>query len=252
MNVDRYLARIQFEGDRHPSAETLTALQLAHLTHVPFENLSIHANEAIVLEPDALYDKIVRRRRGGFCYELNGLFAELLRALGFGVSRVAARVASAESGYSPPFDHMALLVSAEQSTYLVDVGFGDSFRLPLVVEPDRTQSQLGRAYKLVRDDDWLVLKGKQRDADWQPEYRFTQQAFELTDFVPRCHFHQTSAESHFRRGRVCTLATPDGRITLREHTLITSTLAGNRHERELADEAEVARVLAEQFGVVMA
>src|SRR5215208_3894293 len=111
MNVDAYLKRINYSGPLAPAAETLRALQVAHLLAVPFENLSIHACEPILLEEDALFTKIVDRRRGGFCYELNGLFAGLLRALGFDVAMLAAGVARPGGGFGPDFDHMTLLVT---------------------------------------------------------------------------------------------------------------------------------------------
>jgi N-hydroxyarylamine O-acetyltransferase len=111
MNIQAYLKRINYSGSLEPTADTLRALQVAHLKTVPFENLSIHANEPIVLEDNALFDKIVRRRRGGYCYEANGLFAALLRALGFEVAMLAAGVAEKEGGFGPQFDddHLILM-----------------------------------------------------------------------------------------------------------------------------------------------
>ena len=115
MNIKAYLERINYPlNDRRslaPDAETLRELQVAHLLAVPFENLSIHAGQPIVLEDDALFTKIVDNRRGGFCYEANGLFAALLRALGFDVAMLSAEVANAEGEFGPNFDHMTLLVS---------------------------------------------------------------------------------------------------------------------------------------------
>src|ERR1041384_7192098 len=111
MNIEAYLKRINYNGPRTPTAETLRALQVAHLRTAPFENLSIHAGEPIVLDEDALFTKIVDGRRGGFCYELNGLFAGLLRALGFDVAMLSAGVGRAAGGFSPGFDHMTLMVT---------------------------------------------------------------------------------------------------------------------------------------------
>src|ERR1041384_6819764 len=105
MNTEAYLKRINYSGSLEPTAETLRALQVAHLMAVPFENLSIHAGEPIVLEEEALFRKIVERRRGGFCYEVNGLFAGLLRALGFDVAMLAAEVGRAAGAFGPNFDH---------------------------------------------------------------------------------------------------------------------------------------------------
>ncbi len=113
MNVDEYLKRIDYTGSLRVDAETLRNLQLAHLRNVPFENLSIHAGEPIVLNDEALFTKIVSNRRGGFCYELNGLFSWLLRTLGFDVCMLAAEVANREGGFGPEFDHMALMVNLD-------------------------------------------------------------------------------------------------------------------------------------------
>ncbi len=111
MDIRAYLQRLNYTGAIAPNAETLRLLQLAHLRAVPFENLSIHSGEPVVLDDRALFEKIVGRRRGGFCYELNGLFAALLRGLGFEVEMLSAQVANAEGIFGPDFDHMTLMVT---------------------------------------------------------------------------------------------------------------------------------------------
>src|SRR5919107_4778825 len=122
MDVNAYLERIGYRGPLAPTAETLRRLHVAHLLAVPFENLSIHAGEPVVLDDDSLFEKVVGRRRGGFCYELNGLFAALLRALGFRVEMLSAAVAKPSGEFGREFDHMALLVHAGER-WLADVGF---------------------------------------------------------------------------------------------------------------------------------
>ena len=156
MNIKAYLERINYHGLLAPTAETLRDLQVAHLLAVPFENLSIHARQPIILEDEALFTKIVERRRGGFCYEANGLFAALLRALGFDVAMLSAEVARADGGFGPDFDHMALMVTLEER-WLVDVGFGDSFLEPLRLDERGEQVQGGRAYRILPDGPYLVL-----------------------------------------------------------------------------------------------
>ena len=136
MDASAYLQRINYVGPLAPSAETLRQLHLAHLLSVPFENLSIHRREPIVLDDAALFEKIVRLQRGGFCYELNGVFAALLRSLGFKVTMLSAEVANGKGEFGPPFDHMTLMVTLEDR-WLADVGFGDSFREPLRSEERR-------------------------------------------------------------------------------------------------------------------
>src|ERR1051325_2319757 len=120
MDIRAYLNRIDYDGPLEPTVETLRQLHAAHLLALPFENLSIHAREPIVLNDEALFQKIVVRRRGGFCYELNGLFAALLRALGFEVAMLSAGVMGASGEFSPEFDHMALMVTLGER-WLVDV-----------------------------------------------------------------------------------------------------------------------------------
>src|SRR5262249_6906854 len=152
--------------------ETLRALHVAHLMTVPFENLDIPLGRAILLNDEALFAKIIEQRRGGFCYELNGLFAKLLRTLSFRVEMLSASVYNAEGIPGADFAHMALLVSLDQR-WLVDVGFGDSFRLPLLLEESEEQPQAGRAYLLNRDDPYFILVQRDWDGEWKQQYRFT-------------------------------------------------------------------------------
>lgn len=252
MDVKAYLERIGYGGPVAPDAETLRALHAAHMRSVPFENLSIHAGEPIVLEDAALFEKIVVRRRGGFCYEDNGLFAALLRALGFDVSMLAAGVAKAQGVYGPPFDHMALLVKLEQR-WLADVGFGDSFVEPLLLDERGGQRQGRQAYRVEPFGDGERFRMSRRDAEgggeWEPQYRFDLRPHVYADYAERCHFHQTSPESHFRKARVCSLATEGGRVTLSGTRLIETGADGERRERELSDEDEFRAILRERFGV---
>lgn len=243
-NVTAYLQRINYHGTTTPSAETLRALQLAHLQTVPFENLSIHAGEPILLDDEALFAKIVERRRGGFCYECNGLFAALLRAFGFDVTMLSAEVANKDGSYAQPFDHMTLMVNGAQR-WLVDVGFGDSFLEPLLLDERGEQNE----FKVVDEDPYLVLMRRQENV-WTPQYRFTLRPYQYEDFAGMCRYHQTSPESHFTQKRICSRATESGRITLSEMRLI-ETRSDGRHEQVLATQQEYDGALAQHFGVVM-
>lgn len=250
MNIQAYLQRINYSGSLAPTAQTLRELQLAHLLAVPFENLSIHSGEPIILEDDALFEKIVVRRRGGFCYELNGIFAALLRGLGFKVDMLSARVANAQGDLGPDFDHMALMVTLEER-WLADVGFGDSFNEPLLLDCRHEQVQGERAYQIVPDDTHLILRRRESNDDWKTQYRFNPQPYDYPDYGEMCHYHQTSPQSHFTKARICTRATPEGRITLSEMRLITTVKGAQRQERGLKNEQEYERVLCEHFGIVM-
>ena len=226
-------------------------MQRAHLLTVPFENLSIHAGEPIVLEDEALFTKIVEGRRGGFCYEANGLFAALLRALGFDVTMLSAEVANPDGDFGPPFDHMTLMVSLEQR-WLVDVGFGDSFREPLLLDERSDQVQDNRAYRLLPDGAQMLLMQRDYNIEWKPQYRFTLNARSYGDFAEMCRFHQTSPQSHFTQRRICSLATETGRITLSDMRFIRTTEKGGREERTISSQEEYSKILRDQFGIVMA
>lgn len=250
LNIQAYLDRIGYREPLDPAAETLRALQVAHLQTVPFENLSIHAAQPIILDEAALFDKIVTRRRGGFCYELNGLFGTLLRALGFEVDLLSAGVRRMKGGFGPEFDHLMLAVHLEER-WLADVGFGDSFREPLVLDERGEQVRGDQAYRLDEDGDHLILFQRQgSEGDWERQYRFTLRPHELPEYEEMCRYHQTSPESHFTLKRVCTLARADGRVTLSDLRLIT-TRGGVREERTLESEAEHEAMLRELFGVVV-
>jgi N-hydroxyarylamine O-acetyltransferase len=246
VDVDAYLARIVYRGPRDPTAATLRALHRAHMEHVPFENLDIHAGRPIVLDEDALFDKIVRRHRGGFCYELNGLFSALLRAMGFRVTRLSAGVLNDDGTFGPDFDHMILLVELEER-WLADVGFGDSFREPLRLDVRDHQVRDGRPFRVRHDGVAGLMVAHWNGVSAPPGYTFDFDAHAFADYAEMCTFHQTSPESPFTRNRVCSRATPDGRVTLNETRLIV-TERGRRTERELT-EAEWDRALKEHFGI---
>ena len=250
MDTQTYLKRINYDGPTTLTAGNLRRLQVAHLQTVPFENLSIHAGTPVVLEDEALFTKIVQQRRGGFCYEVNGLFAALLRALGFDVTMLSAEVANAQGGFSEPFDHMTLMVTLEQR-WLVDVGFGDCFIEPLLLDELGEQVEDRRIYRIVPDGEFRILEQRE-DAGWTPQYRFKLDPYNYNDFGAMCRYHQTSPQSHFTQKRICSrLTTERGRITLSDMKLIETLKDGERSERTLAYEQEYTTVLRESFGIVL-
>lgn len=246
MNAPAYLNRIRYQGPATPSADTLRSLHRTHMFAVPFENLDIGLGREIVCDENRFLYKIVEERRGGFCYELNGAFAALLRKLGFRVTLLSARVSVGEGSYGPEFDHLALRVELEQD-WLADVGFGDSFVEPLRLEPDLEQEQFGRRYRLTSiEDGGLCLEANSGEA-WKEQYAFTLRPRELSEFAGMCHYHQTSPDSHFTRKQVCSLATPEGRITVTGDKMI-ETAGGVRKEQGL-QENEWPTVLSKKFGI---
>jgi len=246
MDVEAYLHRIKYDGPRKPSRACLRALHRQHLFSVPFENLDIPLKNTISLDLAQLYGKIVVRRRGGFCYELNGLFCELLTAMGFHVQMLSARVRRDDGTFGPEFDHMLLKVELEEP-WLADVGFGESFVNPIVFREGGSDDLSGHRYRLSRSgDEWQLLREDEKGE--VPLYCFRDVPRLLSDYAGMCHFHQTSPESHFTQGWICSKATPDGRVTLANMRLAV-TRGGNREETVLTTEAEVRCCLRDQFGI---
>ncbi len=246
MDIDAYLRRINYSGSRQACAASLRELQRQHLFTVPFENLDIALGTPICLDLRALYEKIVRRRRGGFCYELNGLFGELLTVLGFQVQMLSARVRREDGGFGPEFDHMILRVQVEEG-WLVDVGFGDSFLNPISFHAGGSDQANGCRYVLASaGDQWQLLR--EDDRERLALYTFRDVPHTLNEYEEMCAFHQTSPESHFTQTWVCSRATPEGRITLANMRLMV-TRDGKREEVLLSTEADLRRHLQQVFGV---
>jgi N-hydroxyarylamine O-acetyltransferase len=240
VDVTAYLARIGVPRPASADAAALRHLSWAHQVAVPFENLDIHLGVPVSLDPDDLFDKVVRRRRGGLCYELNGLFALLLEELGHRVERVAARVYRGD-GFGPIFDHLALVVDG---LWLVDVGFGRHSSYPLRLTDRGEQADPGGCFRLVDADggDLDVLR------DGEPQYRIERRSRSLADFEPACWWQQTWPESHFRASPVCSRLDGDDRITLSGRTLIRR-VAGERTETVLESDEDILRAYRDHFGV---
>lgn len=251
MEIPLYLARIRYAQPIKPDAQTLQGLQLAHMLHVPFENLDIGRKRPILLTEEALWNKIIVQKRGGFCYELNGLFARLLIEMGFEVTYLNARVFNREGKPGIDFDHLALLVKVPDppGRWLVDVGFGDSFNQPLRFDEPGEQIQGLRAYRLEQTTDGYVTWQRNYSGTWERQYLFdlTPRSFPA-DYESACLYHQTSPLSSFTRGSIISRATPDGRVSLEEGRLIL-TRNGQRSEQPVADKTEYEALLQEYFAI---
>lgn len=250
MTPAAYLERIGYTGQPAADLPALQALHLAHLRTVPFENLDIHAGREIVLGDEALYAKIVERRRGGICYELNAMFAWLLRALGFHVTLASANVHVNDAELTPDFDHMVLIVDIGGVRYLADVGFGESFLLPLALEEAGWQHDGAANYGVgFADGFYTVVRADATDPAAAPQrvFRFADTPRSLADFTARCDFHQHSPQTHFRRRTVCLRASAGGRIALRGDELTVVT--GSGRTVLLVTMPEQADMLRRYFGI---
>ncbi len=208
MNDGRVAAYLRRIGAAHPAvadARALRELQVRHLHAVPFENLSIHLGEEIVLTDEAVFEQVVDRGRGGICYQLNGAFAGLLRGLGYTVTLLGGRVV-ADGGPGLPYDHLALLVTGAGLTepWLADVGFGDHALHPLRYDSREEQEDPAGVFRLVEtaEGDLEVLR------DGKPQLVVEQRPRLLADFEVTCWYHRTSPLSHFTRSCRCARGSP--------------------------------------------
>ena len=243
-----YLCRIGHNKTFDVSASTLRGLHRAHLLSVPFENLDIHLHRPIVLDETALFEKIVNSCRGGFCYELNGLFAALLRDVGFKVTMLSAGVSREEGGFGPEFDHLVLLVQL-RDRWIADVGFDELMMEPLLLDNPGAQKQGTDTFRIIKAGDHCTLL-RLEAKNWKPQYQFTLKPHKLEEYSAMCVYHQTSPRSSFTQGRICSIAREDGRIKLTGKKLII-TINGEREERFIGGEEEFEQALREYFGITL-
>ena len=247
--VDKYLERINVRrNDISPDLGTLKLLQRQHLLNVPFENLDIHWKRPILLDTTGFHRKIVDEVRGGFCYELNGLFNELLRHVGFTTRLISARVFHDDGTTGPEFDHAAIIVSMNEGEYLTDVGFGDFTSGPLKFTVGEEQSDDAGTFSFRRNADGYFDVMKRVGDDWKGEYAFRDIPRDLSEFSEMCNFQQYSPDSHFTRGKICSVLTENGRKTLTDAKFIV-TINGERTETAVAHDTEFDEILMREFQI---
>lgn len=248
MNKNEYLRRIGIEeNDIEPNLENLKKLQRQHLLNAPFENLDIHWKRPILLDNDKFYEKIISGKRGGFCYELNGLLFKLLTALGYENKLVSARVFNGKD-FGAEYDHLAILTKIDGEEYLVDAGFGDFTAEPLKFVLDEEQQDKNGNFKLKKHDAEYFEVLKKKGEEWESDYIFKDLARDLSEFAEMCNFHQTSPESHFTLNKLCSIMTDDGRKTLTNNKFI-QTKNGVKTETEVNSEQEFDEILEREFRI---
>jgi N-hydroxyarylamine O-acetyltransferase len=256
INFDRYLQRIGITYRPAPGLDALRYLQKQHMLQVPFENIDIYYGVPVGLRTEAAYTKIVTRRRGGYCYECNGLFHALLQWLGFNSRMISCRVATGKN-IGAEFDHMALVVTIQEAEWLVDVGFGHFAAMPLLLEMDKVQ-QDGYAdycihpYGVLDGRNYLAAcRNKTARDEWAPIYLFTTESHPLEAFAAMHHYHQTAADSHFTKNLICSRLTESGRQSLVNNRLITTTEL-EKEDRLVYGHDALRDVLADTFDILNA
>lgn len=254
--VSAYLDRIGCADVRDPSVGVLADLHRAHMLTIPFESYDCALGRPVSVDPLVSLAKIVDRRRGGFCYELNLPFGALLRTVGYRVELLGCRpYLPAQPGkVEAEGTHVALRVTAEDARWLVDVGFGDSFLQPLSFDTSETQvREEGRAYRVVPAGDPAGLEGRaamiQEYGDEHQEAFDLEPGWAVQDFAEQCRIQSTEPGSWFVASPTCTLATESGRVSMVGRSRLITRLDGTRSERPIVDPADEAAVLRQVFGI---
>lgn len=253
INYDLYLQRIGAYTRPLPVLDSLILLQRQHLLRVPFENIDIYHRVPVILSPDAIYAKIVERGRGGYCYECNGLFHLLLQWLGFNSRMISCRVITGKN-IGAAYDHMALIVTIDDTEWLVDVGFGHFAATPLLLGTDMIQEDGYGSYSIRQDtniDGQVYLSAHRQQpgrADWLPIYAFTTGGHSLDAFLDMHHYHRTAPDSHFIKNLICSRLTETGRLSLLNNRLIATNKA-IKEDRLVYGYAALTDVLANEFGI---
>jgi N-hydroxyarylamine O-acetyltransferase len=247
-NLDSYFERINYKGNMEVSEDTLRGLHIAHTLNVPFENLDVFYKKPILLDGASLYKKISKERRGGYCFEMNGIFSLVLEEMGFKVTNLLAKVTIDGIHYTTK-THQAILVETGGTKWLADVGFGnDGLIAPLLLEENREQKQFAHTYRLIKDATLGYVLQKKNEDGYYPLYAFTLEACSPEDFLMSNHFTSTFPGSFFLTMRMCTMPTKDGRITLTDaHFKVVDK--NDVLDTPIVNEHEFIAILKERFGL---
>ena len=247
LDKELYLKRFNATS-KEPNLNNLTELQNLHLQHIPFENLDVIRRVPIYLNLSTIYDKVVSNNRGGFCYELNGLFHALLNELGYASHLVAATVLRPNGEWAKADTHAAILVHLEEP-YLVDVGFGaNTPRLPIPLSGD-SRTAIGNSYRIRQHDAQTFDLIYKTASNERTLYRFSNKKKELVDFHEGCIFNQVSIDSTFTHTDIITLATASGRLTLMDRTF--SEHENGISKKSILSAVEKKHVLQKSFNICL-
>lgn len=251
-DLDAYFERIGYSGSTAPTLDTLAAIHLAHARAIPFENLNPLLRWPVRLDAVSIQQKLVRQKRGGYCFEQNLLLSHALTALGFSVTGLAARVMwNAPEGAITPRGHMLLLVDLDDRPYIADVGFGgQTLTAPLRLETGTEQATPHEPFRLIRKGDMFVLEAA-AGGSWRPLYRFDLQEQFLADYEVTNWYLSNHPQSHFVTGLVAARPDDGRRFGLRNNELTEHRVNGPTERRRLATAAELRRALEGVFRLAL-
>lgn len=244
---DAYLQRIGYSGAVTPSEDTLMALHHAQLYTIPFENFDIQLGREIRLEPEAVFKKLVVQNRGGYCFELNGLFLAALKSMGFDARPLLARVhvTGAPTGRT----HQLELITLNGRSWIADAGFGgDTPRAPIPLELNQPSTHDGQTIRVVDADEFGMMLQAEKDDGWADLYSFDLTPVVQADIDMGNYYTSHHPGALFVFARVAALPVKNGVITLFNTTLKKKT-GGNEVVHELSGGRAYIKALEHYFGI---
>lgn len=244
MFLKKYLERIGIEGELGPDLETLKKIQKQHLINIPFENIDIFVNRTLKLNTDSLFAKIVEEKRGGICYELNGLLLKLLKEIGYDVKYISGRIRAEGTD----LDHVLLLVTIDNEKYMVDVGFKDNYLYPIKMVPNLIQENYRNNYKInaLGNDKYQLIKIV--DNEETILYTFTTEEKHLSDFDMRCKYFENTPNTYFTNNPFSAIEREDGKIFITNKKL-TTTKGDKIETKDIKSKEEFYCYLEELFKI---
>ena len=252
IDLDAYFKRIGYDGSREPTLQTLKAIHYAQAVSIPFENLDVLAKRPILLDLASLQKKLVTEKRGGYCFEVNGLFAAVLRELGFDITTLIGRVRwMAPEEVDTARSHMLMLVELPQGTYLADAGFGGlTMTGPIRFETDIEQETPHEPRRLLTHDHGFELQAKIAGG-WAPVYRFTLEPHRRTDYEVASWYTSTHPSSIFVQFLIAGRPREGKWLSLFNREFKIRGLDGKAETRVLDSADEIAEVLDSYFGIAL-
>lgn len=251
-DLDTYFTRIGYTGPRDPTLETLHSICAAHAASIPFENLDVLLGRPISLEPSALFQKLVHDRRGGYCFEQNGLLLLVLTRLGFRAAPLSARVRwQRPRDFTPPRTHVFLRIELDGTSWLADVGVGSgSLTAAIRLDPTGAEQATPHEPRRIVHEDGRYFHQMKLGADWADLCEFTLEEMPLIDRELANWYTSAHPQSHFKNRLIAARARPDGRrLAVLNHEFTRRERDGRAETRPIASPDELLQILAEHFGL---
>ncbi len=246
LDLNQYLKRIHYSGPRTITYQTLAEIHHQHLLHIPYENGYVQLGVPLDFDLERIFEKLVHQKRGGWCYEMNGLLGWALTEIGFDVTRMSGAVMRATEGDGQLGNHLVLEVKLAGQTYLADVGLGDGLRYPIPIEVGKFE-QAGLEYELTQEPDgyWRFHNQKFSNVD---SFDFKHQPADENELQAKCHWLQTDPSSPFKMVFIVNRFTPHS-IEVLHGKVHTTTTAEGKQQTTLTDLAAGQQVITNVFGL---